>query len=158
MVFRFETNITVLDMWKLSMQNIYRSMVGVSNIILSVAIILLTIRFWGSMEPILRSIFVVCCILFPVMQPLMIWKRAAQQVATLPKDMVTEIDDTGIHISTEHQKDHVQWNRVRRIIKQKGVTILAIEGGRGYMLTDRILGEQKEAFLDYIESKTKKSA
>lgn len=153
MEFQFINKITVWDIWKLSMRNIYRSMVGISNIVFSVAIILLTFRFWGEMEPFLKSTLVLFCILFPIMQPLMIFMRASKQVAALPKDMVMEINDTGMHITGDNQKSHIPWNRVRRVMKQEGMIILAIEGGRGYMLTDRTLGEQKEAFLQYLESK-----
>ncbi len=152
MEFSFKSEITVWDIWKLSMHNIYRSMVGISNIVFSMGIILLTYRFWNEMETILRSILVVVCILFPIMQPIMIYLRAANQVKALPKDMLLEINGTGIHVSGNNQKSHIQWNRVRKVIEEKGIVILAIEGGRGYMLTDRTLGTQKESFLDYIKS------
>lgn len=153
MEFRFENKITVWDMWKLSMRNIYGSLVGIVNAVFSVAIIAFTVRFWNALPIFVRGLLVFCCIIYPVLQPIMVYRRSAQQVATLPKDMVYEINDTGLHISADNQKSHITWKQVRRVIKEKNMIILAIEGGRGYMLTNKALGDQREALWDYLQAK-----
>lgn len=153
MKFRFETKITAWDMWKLSMRHIYKSMVGLCNLIFAAAIIALTYRFWNEVEAFVKGLLVFCCVLFPIMQPLMIYMRGAKQVKALPQDMVLEIDNTGLHISGDNQQSHIPWSRVRGVIKEKGMLILAVDGGRGYMLTDRVLGTQKEAFSNFLETK-----
>lgn len=155
MEFRFETKVTAWDMWKLSMRHIYKSMVGLCNLIFAAAIIALTYRFWNEVEAFMKGLLVFCCILFPIMQPLMIYMRAAKQVKALPQNMVLEIDNTGLHITGDDQKSHIPWSRVRGLIKEKGMLILAVDSGRGYMLTDRILGTQKEALIAFVESKVK---
>lgn len=158
MNFRFESKISTWDMWKLSMHNIYHSMIGVCNSIFAVAIILLTVKFWDPQKQVLMGLLVLCCVLYPVIQPIAIYMRASRQVKAIPKDMVYEIDDAGIHITVGNQKAHVTWNRVRGIRKEYGMTIIAIEGGKGYMLTDRTLGSQKAEFLEYLESKAEHKA
>ncbi len=155
MNFRFESNINTWDIWKLSMYNIYHSMVGVCNAIFAVAIVLLTIRFWDPKQELLMALLVLCCIVYPVIQPVAIYRRASKQVKALPANMVYEINDTGIHITVGEQKTHVTWNRVRGIRKEYKMIILALDGGRGYMLTDRMLGTQKGDFLDFLEAKVK---
>jgi len=156
MKFQFEPKVTALDMWKLSMRHIYKSMIGVCNVIFAIAIILLTIKFWSETGAFLKGALVFCCVLFPVMQPLSVYMRAVKQVEALPQDMVLEVDETGIHITGDSQKSHMQWNRVKGFIKEKDMVILAIDGGRGYMLTDRILGTHKDAFISFVEAKMKK--
>lgn len=155
MEFRLEPKVTAKDMWKLSMRHIYKSMVGVCNVIFAVAIVLLTAKFWNNVEPFLKGLLVFLCILFPIMQPLSVYMRAAKQVQALPQDMVLEIDETGLHITGDNQKSHMPWSRVRGLIKEKGMLILAVDGGRGYMLTDNILGSRKEALISFVESKIK---
>lgn len=154
MEFRFDSKISTWDMWKLSMNNIYHSIVGVYNTIMAVAIILLTIKFWNEVGGFLKGVLLLCSILFPILQPLLIYRRAAKQVSSMPKDMMLEINDTGIHVTTDAQKTHISWNRVKQIILQRGMIIIAIESGMGYMLTDRSLGAQKEELLNYLQSKT----
>lgn len=153
MKFRFESKISTWDIWKLSMNNIYHSIVGVYNAIMAVAIILLTVKFWNDMGAFLRGTLVLCCILFPILQPLLIYRRAAKQVASLPKDMVIEINETGLHITGDAQKSHVSWNRVKRVILERGMIILAIESGKGYMLTDKVLGTQKDELINFLQTK-----
>lgn len=155
MEFRFESKISTWDMWKLSMNNIYHSIVGVYNLILAVALILLTVRFWNDMGIFLKGLLVLCCILFPILQPLLIYRRAAKQVSALPKDMTIEINETGLHVTGDGQKSHISWNRVKRVILERGMIILAIESGRGYMLTDKTLGTQKEELLNFLQTKIK---
>ena len=153
MEFRFESKISTWDIWKLSMNNIYHSIVGVYNAIMAVAIIALTVKFWSDMGAFLRGVLVLCCILFPILQPLLIYSRAAKQVSSLPKDMVIEINETGLHITGEDQKSHVSWNRVKKIILERGMIILAIESGKGYMLTDKVLGTQKNELIEFLQTK-----
>lgn len=155
MTFRFESKVTVWDMWKMSMHNIYHSMVGLCNIIFAVAIILLTGKFWDTMGSFLRSVLVLFCVLYPIIQPVMIYMRASQQVKSLPQDMIIEIDETGLHITADSQKAHMPWNRVRGVIKHYGMIIIAVDGGRGYILTDRVLGTQKDTLLEFFETKNK---
>lgn len=155
MKFRFENKVTARDLWKLSMRHIYRSLAGVCNIIFAVAIVLLTIKFWNAQEPVLMVILVLCCILFPVMQPLLIYMRAIKQMESLPKDMVFEFNEAGLLVTAGDQKSHVSWNGIRGVIKQPGMTILAAEAGRGYMLTDEMLGAQKDTFLEFVEAMKK---
>lgn len=153
MEFRFESKISTRDIWKLSMNNIYHSIVGVYNAILAVAIILLTVKFWNDVGAFLKGALLLCSILFPVLQPLLIYRRAAKQVASLPKDMVIEINETGLHVTADNQISHISWNRVKKVILERGMIILAIESGKGYMLTDRSLGTQKEALVSFLQTK-----
>lgn len=155
MEFRFENTLTAGDLWKLSMHHIYHSLVGLCNIIFAVAIILLTIRFWNPRQEVLMGILVLLCILYPLMQPIMIYLRSAKQVKTLPKDMVIEINESGVHITGDGQKSHIPWARVRGMIREPNMLIIAGEAGRGYMLTNKMLGARKDDFIEYVESKLK---
>lgn len=155
MEFRFECKVTAMDMWKLSMSHIYHNILGVYNAIFAVAIILLTIKFWDPGNGLLMGVLLFACLLFPVIQPIAIYLRAIPQVSALPKDMVMVINDTGLHITAGENRAHVTWNRVKGTIMERNMIILAIEDGKGYMLTNKVLGTQKEALVRFVESKLK---
>lgn len=157
MEFRFENKLTTCDMWKLSMRRIYSSLMGVSNILISLAAIVFTIRYWNPEEKLLMAVLILFCVLFPVAQPVMIYLRAAKQVKALPENMVFEINNAGLHVITKGYKVHIPWKGIRVVIKEKGMIILATAGGRGYMLTDKMLGTQKEVFLKFLEDKLKQN-
>ena len=153
MEFRFENKIRAVDVWKLSMYHVYHSMAGICNIVFSVAVILLTVKIWNPREAVFMSFLLLCCILFPVIQPLMIYARASKQVAALPEGMIYEINEKGVHITAGTQKSHLTWSRLRGVMKEYGMIILATEAGRGYMLTDKTLGAQKDSLLEFLEAK-----
>ena len=74
-------------------------------------------------------------------------------MAALPEDMVIEINDTGVHVTGNGEKAHLPWSRIRGVIIEKNMIILAADAGRGYMLTNKTLGKQKDALLSFVESK-----
>lgn len=154
MEFRFENKTTTMDLWKLSMHRMYHSMVGVCNIIFTAALIALTVRFW-NIHIAFRVMMIFACVLFPIIQPVAIWKRAARQIAAMPKDMMTEINKTGVHVTGDGKKSHLPWNRIRGAVKEYGMVLLVTDAGRGYMLTDKTLGDQKEAFLKFVDENIK---
>lgn len=153
MNFRFENKITVWDVWKLSMDRIYRSTFGICAIMFTVAIFALTVIIWNPKHMFWMGVLVFFCILFPVLQPILIYFRAAKVVRALPGDMIYEINDTGVHITANNQKNHVMWKNVHRVMVEPNVITIVAEGGRGYMLTNTTLGTQRDAFIKFIESK-----
>lgn len=155
MEFRFENTLTAYDMWKLSMRRIYRSLMGVSNILISLAAIVFTIRYWNPQEKLLMAVLVMFCVLFPVVQPFVIYLRVSKQVKAMPENMVLEINNAGLYVITKKQKLHIPWKGIRGAIREKDMVILAADGGKGYMLTDKMLGTQKDAFLGFLGEKLK---
>lgn len=149
--FRFRSSVTAWDLWRMSMHRIYHSLVGVSNLVLAVALIALTVRFWDPHQQVLMSLLVLACILFPVLQPVSVYLRAARQVSALPEDLELLIDETGLHTACNGQKNHVSWKQIRGLMQEHGMLILAAESGIGYLLTDRMLGEQKAELITYVE-------
>lgn len=137
------------------MRRIYRSLMGVSNILISLAAIVFTIRYWNPEEKLLMAVLVMFCVLFPVVQPFVIYLRVAKQVKAMPENMVLEVNNAGLNVITKERKLHIPWKGIRRALREKGMIILAAEGSKGYMFTDRMLGEQKEAFLKFLGEKLK---
>lgn len=139
----------------LTMRRIYRTLTGVSNILISLAAIVFTIRYWNPEQGVLMGILILFCVLFPVIQPVMIYIRAAKQVAAMPKDLEYQFDNIGLTVIADGKKSLVPWKEIRGAVKEKGMVILAAGGNRGYMLTDKVLGTQKDAFLEFLDRKLK---
>lgn len=153
MEFVFKSDVTAWDLWKLSMRHIYRSLAGVCNIVFTVAAVLLTVKMWRTAADWQIAALVIGCLLFPLIQPLVVYRRAARQAAGLPRDMGYRIDDTCLRITAGGQHSDVPWNQIRSLVREPGMLILAASAGRGYMLTDRALGERKEEFCSFAERK-----
>jgi hypothetical protein len=147
---------TAFDLWQLSMYGIYGSMVGVCNVIFTVAMVLLTVKFWGAANGFMKIIFIAAICLFTVIQPAVVYMRAKRQVAAVPHDMEIGFDDNGIHVRTEKQSSDLKWNTIKGVSKKPSMVVIFSTTKHGFILTNKVLGKQKEAFYNYIISKIQK--
>lgn len=156
MKYKFTYQTTAFDFWQLSMYHMYGSMVGLCNIIFTIAMVLLTAKFWGDVNGLVRILLIMACCLFTVIQPLVVYMRAKQQVATVREEMEIGFDDKGVHVKTENKSSDLKWTTIKRISKKPTMIVVFSTTTHGFILTNKVLGKQKEAVYDYIVSKIKK--
>ena len=152
MAYKFKYQLKALDFWKLSMYSMYRSMIGVCNIIFTVAMIGVAIKFWGQINLGMKTILVFISNLFIIIQPISIYLKARKHIALLPKDMELGFDEIGIHINTKNQISELRWETIKGIIKKPNMIIILSTTKQGFILTNRILGMQKDALYNYVST------
>lgn len=153
MKYKFTYQTTAFDFWKLSMYYTYGSMVGVCNMIFTVAMILLTVKFWGDVNSLVKILLITASCLFTVIQPLVVYRRAKKQVAKVSEDMEIGFDDKGVHIKTEKQSSDLKWHTIKRVSKKPTMIVIFSTTTHGFILTNKVLGNQKESVYNYIISK-----
>jgi len=153
MKYKFKYQVGAFEFWQLSMDSTYGSMVGVCNIIFTVAMILLTAKFWEQVNIIVKGLLIVMSCLFIIIQPVGVYLRAKKQAALIPQDMEISFDDKGIYVKTQKKSSNVKWKEVKGIIKKSNMIIIFSTEKYGFVLTNRMLDSQKEAFYKYIMSK-----
>lgn len=153
MRYKFRCDVTAADCWRLSMYRIYHSMVGVCSLVFAVSVIAMTARFWGESSVLLRILMVGACMLVPVVQPVGAYIRSARQTAHLPQNMELWFSDKGIYIQADGQTANISWDKIGQVAKEPNMVIIMTKDGRGYMLTDRVLGKEKEDFYRYLASR-----
>ena len=155
MEYRFKCDVRAKDLWKMAMTRTYKSLIGLVNVIFTIAMILLTIRFWAGASDLVRILLVLGCILFPVLQPLAIYGNSAKQLEEMPRDMELVFNDTGVRVFVGEKSELLRWNRIKNAIKRSSMIVVMSDDSHGYMLTNRTLGDQKEEFFDYLCKKIK---
>ena len=150
MEYRFKCDVRAKDLWVMAMRRTYKSLVGLVNIIFTVAMILLAIKFWESASDFIKILLVLGCILFPVLQPLAIYGNSVRQLEDMPGDMELVFNDTGVRVLVGEKSELLRWNRIKNAIKRSGMIVIMSDDSHGYMLTDRVLGGQKEEFYEYL--------
>lgn len=155
MDYKFKCDVKASDLWKMAMKRTYKSIVGVVNVVFTVAMIALVIRFWGEASSFMRSVMVIGCLLFPVIQPLATYGKSAKQLEDMPKDMELSFDDRGVHVETGSKSEDIRWKKISNAIKRSNMIIVMSDDRHGYMFTNRVLGDQKESFYQYLCSKIK---
>lgn len=155
MKYKFDYKPSAIDLWKLSMYGIYGSMVGVVNIIFTIAMILLSVKFWDSVNIFFKIILIFATSLFVFLQPMSIYLKAKKQVENTPSDMEMGFDSKGIHIKTLKESSITKWSNVKGITKKFNMIIIFITENQGFIITDEMIGDQKQDFYNYIVSKIK---
>ncbi len=153
MEYRFKCEVTAMDFWKLVMQRTYRSTVGVCNLIFTAAMIVLAFRFWDTAADFYKALILTGCLLFPVIQPVVVYGQSKKQAVSVPKGMELGFDDRGIHVDTQEDTAMIPWDKVKNIVQEFHMIIIFSDSAHGYILTDRILGEMKEPFYRYVVSR-----
>lgn len=154
MRYKFTYRTTALDFWQLSMYYTYGSMLGVCNVIFTVAMFLLTIKFWAQVTTLTKLILILACSLFTVIQPICIYIRAKRQAAAaLQGEMEIGFDDKGVHVKAGNQSSDLKWNTIKRVSRKPSMIVVFSTTTHGFILNNKVLGQQKEAFYDYVVSK-----
>ncbi len=151
MDFRFQVKATAFDFFKMSMKKTYKSPLGVCNIIFFIASLLLTLKFFSGASPLARALMLFMCLLIPVIQPLGIYLRSKSYAMAIPPSLILEARNTGIYVEAGEKSDHITWNKVFNIFDTGDCVVLKLIGGNGYFLFNRILGDRREAFIDYVK-------
>ena len=93
MEYQYKCRITAWDFFRLTMRQTYRSMAGMCNLVFTVAMILLTAKFWSQSGEVLQVLMLIGCLLFPVIQPAAIYAKARRQAAAVPQDVRLTFDE-----------------------------------------------------------------
>ena len=150
MEYKYMCDVKASDLWKMAMVRTYKAAIGVVNIVFTVAMILLTFRFWKTAPDILRILMIFGCLVFPVIQPLATYGMCVKQLENMPRDMELKFDDVGVHVSTGGQSELIRWNKVRNAIKRDNMIVVMSDDSHGYMLTNRVLGDQNQEFYEFL--------
>lgn len=123
MEYQYKCRITAWDFFRLTMRQTYRSMAGMCNLVFTVAMILLTAKFWSQSGEVLQVLMLIGCLLFPVIQPAAIYAKARRQAAAVPQDVRLTFDEKGLLVTTGGERQHLPWNRLR-VTKQPGMVLV----------------------------------
>lgn len=153
MEFRFKNDVKPMDFFVLSMSRTYHSMVGVCNIVFTVAVIAATSQLMGKIHDLLEVLLLFGCFLFTVIQPTLVYLRSKAQVAGIPKEMELLFDEKGLHVTVGERKESIPWKKLRGISEERNMIMISSDARHGYILTNRMLGSNKEDFLKFVREK-----
>lgn len=132
---------------------IYHSMTGMVNLVFTAALFALTYAKWESSGILFRICMILGCCLFTILQPLTIYIRAGKMAAGSGDDTQIRLDDIGVQIKVGNTYDKIPWRKIVRIAKLPGMAIIFTDPSHGYLLTDRVVGEDKKVFYDWLMAK-----
>lgn len=73
MKYQYTYRNTAAELWQLSMYYTYGSLVGLCNIIFTVAVIVMGVSRWPELSGLMRALVLLCGLLFTVIQPIAVY-------------------------------------------------------------------------------------
>ena len=152
-MYHFTYRTSAKDLWLMSMYYTYGSIVGVCNIIFTAAMFVVTPVLWENVNDIMKVLLIFGCCIFTIFQPLLVWNKARNIAKGIQYDTNLVFDDSGMHIHINHEHADVAWKKIAKIAKKPTMLIVYSDAVHGYVLTNKTLADQKDAFYRYVLSK-----
>lgn len=111
------------DMFWFLMHYSYASLAGIISFLFSIGSIVLLFYMWGELAPAYLLILAVLGLLFTVINPAMLYKKAKKQVATSPalKEPINYVfSENGIHMEMGEEKVDLKWTDIHKVRKVCG--------------------------------------
>ena len=149
--YRYKT--TRGEFFNVSASSDFYSLSLLVDLAITAALLALTFVKWETSGTIFRVFMVLGCCLFTILQPLAIYWSAGKLVSGSGADTEIRLDDVGIQVKVGNTHDKIPWRKIVRIAKLPGMAIIFTDPSHGYLLTDRVVGEDKAAFYDWLMAK-----
>jgi len=118
----FRVKLGVMDLYRFLMTYNYKSFGGIFGVLISVACLMLLAVSFHDNTPQMNLVLLALGLLFTVIQPVMIWKKAATQVVKNPvfqEELEYELSKDGISIRQKDVEQKVMWNQIFKVAEDK---------------------------------------
>lgn len=130
--------------------NTYHSMMAVVNIVFTGAMIALAVARFGSTNILGKILIILAICIFPVFQPLAVYLRSSRDAARVnQEDTHVVFDDAGMHITVKQHEQIIMWRDIYPAVVRKTQVVCAPDGVHAYLLSNRILGDTRDAFIAF---------
>ena len=153
MEFNFHYKVKPGNLLILGLTNIYRSMMGLVNIIFTLSMVLLAYRFWSGTGLGIKILIITGILLFPLLQPLFIYLRSMRIVSQMPDNLEMTINNEGIKISSENSSSHVNYTDLKSVTRIRGILILYTRSRQGFILNKQTLDDKGDKLYDFLSKK-----
>ena len=142
-----DVNLTANDLWKFSMYHSNKGMLGIFNVLFSVAAIFLLLTTWNENTVMYRILLIICALMFTVWQPFVLYLKAAKQAKApvIKNTMTLSFSREGIVVSQGEERMELVWENIGRVESIKMMLIVYMDKVHAYLLPDPVTGDKKAA-------------
>ena len=148
---RFNSSMNFIRMSKVFYFNIFFTLLAIA-----ITIYLIICKKFFNLSFIRRILLVLCCIIFPVIQPIILYIKLVLNKSEIAAQEITlKFDDEIIIISSNTEQTTVNYANVYNFIKFNNMIVLMYDSIHGQIIPDRYTREQKEDFFNFVSNKIK---
>ena len=103
-----------------------------------------------------QVLLIFCCLLFPVVQPILTYIKSLSHAKKLKNIEITmEFTDDRIILSSSNDTTEVLYENVYNFIKYKNMIVVMYDAIHGQIMPNRIFDNNKDEFYDFVASRIK---
>lgn len=149
----FDTNVKEKELFKFSINNMYRKITGIIWILFSVAVIFVTVYTWGNVGIEKSILMIVLAALYTVINPVLLWVRAKGQVKrneSFQKPLHYMINETGITISQDDKSDKTKWTEMWKAVKYGNLVVVYVSTIRAFIIPIKDVADKFDTLVELL--------
>jgi len=150
----FDIKVTKKELANFLIYHNYHSMQGVIGLIISFGALVLLILRWNSLDLPQFAILVILALMFTVLTPLILIRKAAAQEKrnkTFEKPITYELGEEGFSLIQGEEHVDLEWRNVYKIVDTGRCLVLYISTVRAFIWPKSQIADVKAALDDRIE-------
>lgn len=147
---RFEVKPNVKELWQFLLYHANTGAMGVFNILFTLMALFLLITRFSELTMNYRLMFVFCALIFSVLQPCDLYRKARRQAKSpAAKDvMILTFDNAGLRVEQNDRQTAFTWEQMGRMDRKPTMAILYMDRVHVFLLPKRVMGEKEEALYE----------
>lgn len=131
----------------------YSSLAGLVQIIFVISLLILLCSKWNNIGIIIKIIAFVGISLFIVIQPLAFWINAGKSIDPNMPETELKFDEDFMIIKVNSHLQRIPYPDIVKVINKPGLLVIQPNQTHIYILSQRVLGEEKKELFKYLKTK-----
>lgn len=163
MKYSFKFKLTNIDFFNSSINFMFFTKTIFFDILFTIIAILATIytiytKAFFTFSLVRKMLLIVCMILFPIIQPLLLYIKSYQRFNSLTNNEVSIVfNDISVILSSSTENATVLYKNIYNFIKFKNMIVIMFDSIHGQILPDRIFNNNKDEFYEFVSNKIKQA-
>ena len=152
---KISVTMTARDLFQFSLYNSYSGFSGAFNVIFTLgALAILAVTWnWETINVYQRILLVFCALIFTVVQPLMLDRKAKQQAGAIgfSAPLNLTLGDEKIDVEKAGMTGELFWNQVWKVVRIKSMYIIKTGPVHGYLIPNRSIEGQEQELVEILK-------
>lgn len=149
----FDTEVSAKELFKFSINNVYRKATGVIWIMFSILVIFATIYTWGKVDISNSIMLIMLALLYTVANPVILYMRSKAQInknKSFQKPLHYVVNSKGITISQDELSDTVKWDSMWKAVKYGNLIIVYVSAVRAFIIPEKAVENEYNKLVDIL--------
>lgn len=159
---QISVKMTEKELFQFSMYTAYSGFMGIISVLFTLAAIAVLFITWGWVTVYQKVLVMFCILIFPVVQPALLWTKAKKtaQLTGFQMPISLNITDEKIAVEQAGVTGDFTWNQVWAVVRTKTMFIIKTGPTHGYLIPNETVAGREQEFIDICkrnlsEKKTK---